>query len=141
MRVAILALSVASAALIAGAHGSLACEAAVHLNYNEPVELEGVLKTGTGHHEAQGDFSYVYLALDMGICVDAPKGGGDDDFGDTGTDNPVDRIQIAGDASQKELPEGKRVKVKGTLFGAHTMWHVEEVLIDAPAVDGQKDGQ
>jgi hypothetical protein len=71
------------------------------------------------------------------VCVDAPKGGGDDDFGNIGTDNPVERIQMAGEASQQELPVGERVKVKGTLFGAHTMWHVEEVLIDASSVDRQ----
>ena len=94
-----------------------------------------LLKSGTGHHEAQGDFSYTYLVLDKGVCVDAPKDGGDDDFGNTGTENPVERIQIAGEASQQALPIGERVKVKGTLFGAHTMWHVEEVLIDAPSVE------
>ena len=44
---------------------------------------------------------------------------------------------MAGEASQQELPVGERVKVKGTLFGAHTMWHVEEVLIDASSVDRQ----
>jgi hypothetical protein len=96
-----------------------------------PVELEGVLKSGTGHHEAQGDFAYVFLALDQGICVDAPK---DDEFAQS-TPEPVTKLQVAGEAGQKELPVGKRVKVKGTLFGAHTMWHVEDVLIDASEVE------
>jgi hypothetical protein len=106
-----------------------------HLQYDEPVELEGLLKSGTGHHEAQGDFDYVYLALDKPLCVDAPAGGGDEDFGNTGTDKPVDRIQLAGDLVGKELPMGKRVTIKGKLFGAHTMWHAEDVLIDATSVD------
>ena len=110
-----------------------ACEAPVHLAYNVPVEVEGVLTAGKGNHEAQGEFSYVYLALDQGVCVDAPA---DDEFAQT-TPRPVTRLQIAGDAAEKELPVGKRVKVKGTLFGGHTMWHAEDVLIDAAAVEAQ----
>jgi hypothetical protein len=121
--------------LAAGASRAGACEAPLHLKYNEPVEIEGVLKSGTGKHEVHGDYAYVFLALDQGICVDPPKGGGDEDFGESGTEKPVDRIQMAGEASQQELPVGKRVLVKGTLFGAHTMWHAEEVLIDASAVE------
>jgi Domain of unknown function (DUF4431) len=121
--------------LAASARGAAACEAAVHLTYNEPVELEGVLTSGTGHHEAQGDFTYVFLALDQGVCVDPPPDGGDEDFGNTGTQTPVSRIQIAGDLSQSELPTGKRVTVTGKLFGAHTMWHAEDVLIDAGSVE------
>ena len=105
------------------------------MRYDEPVEIEGLLQSGTGHHEAQGDFDYVYLALDKPLCVDAPASGGDEDFGNTGTDKPVDRIQVAGDLVGKGLPPGKRVAIKGKLFGAHTMWHVEDVLIDAASVD------
>ena len=40
-------------------------------------------------------------------------------------------MQIAGEASNKKLPVGSQVSVEGTLFPAHTMWHVEQVLIDA----------
>jgi hypothetical protein len=129
--------AVALVAVLLGADASsaAACKADLHLDYNEPVTLEGVLKSGTGHHEVQGDFSYVYLALDKGICVDAPKDGGDADFGDTGTEEPVDRVQMAGEASQTDLPVGKRVTVKGKLFGAHTMWHAEEVLIGATSIE------
>jgi hypothetical protein len=129
------ALAMGAVALTAGSVSAQACNADIHYTYNEPVEIEGVLKSGTGHHEAQGDFTYTYLVLDKGVCVDAPKDGGDDDFGNTGTENPVERIQIGGEASQQVLPIGERVKVKGTLFGAHTVWHVEEVLIDAPSVE------
>lgn len=110
----------------------LACEAATHLTYNQPVELAGTLKAGKGQHEAQGPFDYTYLALDQPVCVDAPKDGADE-FSE-GTEAPIERIQIAGDASSGELPIGKHVTVKGTLFGAHTMWHVEPVLIDAADV-------
>jgi len=131
---ALLALALTGVGLVGVAVAARACEAAVHYTYDEPIEIEGVLKSGTGHHEAQGDFSYNYVALDKGVCVDAPKGGGDDDFGNTGTENPVERIQMAGEASQQELPIGERVKVKGKLYGAHTMWHVEEVLIDAESI-------
>lgn len=109
-----------------------ACEAATHLTYNQPVELEGTLKSGKGQHEAQGPFDYVYLALDKPLCVDAPKDGADE-FAES-TETPVERVQIAGEAGAKELPIGSRVAVKGTLFGAHTMWHVEQVLIDAADV-------
>ncbi len=140
MRVAVhalVALALAAAGIVGGAGASQACDAAVHYAYDEPVEIAGVLKSATGHHEAQGDFTYTYLALDKPACVDAPKDGGDDDFGNTGTENPVERIQMAGEASQQELPVGGRVKVKGSLFGAHTMWHVEEVLIDASSVERQ----
>ena len=42
--------------------------------------------------------------------------------------------EIAGEVAGKDLPLGKRVKVSGTLFGAHTMWHAEGVLIDATDV-------
>lgn len=110
----------------------LACEAATHLTYNQSVELEGTLKSGKGQHEAQGPFTYVYLALDKPLCVDAPKDG-TDEFAE-GTENPVERIQIAGEAGSKELPIGSRATVKGTLFAAHTMWHAEDVLIDASSV-------
>jgi hypothetical protein len=134
---ALLALAMGATVLVAASADARACDADVHHTFNEPVEIEGVLKSATGHHEAQGDFTYTYVVLDKGICVDAPKDGGDDDFGNTGTEKPVERIQIAGEASQQELPIGERVKVKGTLFGAHTMWHVEEVLIDASSVERQ----
>lgn len=136
MRVAVLlaALTAAGVACV-GAGDAHACEAAVHLTYNVPVEIEGVLKSGIGHHDAQGEFFYTYLVLDQPICVDPPTGGGDDDFGNTGTEKPVDRIQVGGEASQRDLPEeGARVIVKGLLFGAHTAWHVEPVLIDAESV-------
>jgi hypothetical protein len=132
---ALITFAMGAAAIAAGSGAVRACNEDVHYTYNAPVEIEGALKSGTGHHEAQGDFAYTHLVLDKGVCVDAPKDGGDDDFGNTGTENPVERIQIAGEASQQALPLGERVKVKGTLFGAHTMWHVEEVLIDASSVE------
>ena len=101
-----------------------ACDADVHYTYNEPVEIEGVLKSGTGHHEAQGDFVYTYLALDKPICVDAPKDGGDDDFGNTAPRSPVDRIQIAGEASQQRCcpADGARVYGEG-----HALWRPHHV--------------
>jgi hypothetical protein len=110
---------------------ALACEAAVHYSYNTPVEIEGTVRSGTGHHEAQGDFSYTYIALDQPVCVDAASG---DEFNET-TEKPIDRIQLAGEASQQDAPEvGSRVAVKGKLFGAHTAWHVEPVLIDGESL-------
>lgn len=124
---------IAVLSLVSARPAAAGCEAPVHLAYNAPIELEGVLTAGKGNHEAQGEFSYVYLALDQGICVDAPAG----DEPAESTPEPVTRVQIAGAAAEKELPIGKRVKVKGTLFGAHTMWHAEDVLIDAAAVEAQ----
>ena len=121
--------------LTLGAGSADACDASKHLRYDEPVELEGLLKSGTGHHDAQGDFEYVFLALDAPLCVDAPAGAGGDDFGNTGTEKPVDHIQVAGDLIGKGLPVGRRVTIKGKLFGAHTMWHAEEVLIDAGSIE------
>jgi len=129
------AAAICGAALVAGSIRVEACQAPVHLTYNEPIELEGVLKSGTGHHEAQGEFSFVYLALEQGICVDAPKGRGNDDLNESGTEQPVDRIQIAGDAIMSELPIGEPVMAKGSLFAAHTMWHVEPVLLDATSIE------
>ena len=74
MRVAVHALLALALAGFAGrAVAARACDAAVHYSYNEPVEIEGVIKSGTGHHEAQGDFFYTYLELDQPVCVDAPK--------------------------------------------------------------------
>jgi hypothetical protein len=134
-------LPAAIAALLAAIFGALsavqaaACEAARHLRYDEPVELEGVIGTGKGHHEAQGDFTYTYLALDEPLCVDAPAGGGDEDFGNTGTDKPVDRIQVVNPDDKFTLEPGARVRLKGKLFGAMTMWHAEEVLIGTEAVE------
>ncbi|KAB2937103.1 MAG: DUF4431 domain-containing protein [Hyphomicrobium sp.] len=114
--------------LLAGSAPAWACEAKAHLKYNAPVELEGTLKSGQGQHEAQGAFTYSYLELDEPVCVD-----GADEFNET-TQNPVARIQIAGEEASKDLPFGKRVTVAGTLFAAHTMWHAEDVLIDASEV-------
>jgi hypothetical protein len=94
-----------------------------------------VLKSGTGHHDAQGDYTYLYLALDEPICVDAPKDAGDDD---DATDAPVDRIQIAGDAIHGAPPLGERMRIKGTLFPAHAMWHADAVLIDATTAEPTK---
>ena len=136
MRAALI-LALASAGLgLAPAPGRAdTCEAPVHYTFNEPVEIEGILKSGTGHHEVQGDFFYSYLVLDQPVCVDAPKEGGDSDFGTTSLEKPTNRIQVGGEASQRDLPaDGERVTVTGTLFGAHTMWHVEPVLIDALSV-------
>jgi hypothetical protein len=110
-----------------------ACEAPTHLAYDTPVELEGTLKTGKGMHDAQGEFSYSYVELDAPVCVDAQPA---DEF-NTGTEQPIGRIQLAGETASKDLPIGKKVVVKGTLFGQHTMWHVEPVLIDAESVDSK----
>lgn len=120
--------------VLLGASPSFACEATVRLGYSALVTLEGTVKEGKGQHDAQGEFTYAYLALDAPVCVDAPPEG--DEF-NTSTDKPIDRIQVAGDALAKDLPIGKHVVIEGTLFGAHTMWHVEPVLIDAVAVEAR----
>jgi hypothetical protein len=117
--------------LLLSAIPALACEAATKLIYNKPVEIHGTLKEGKGQHESQGAFAYTYVVLDQPVCV-APEIAGDE-FNEP-TDKPVDRIQIAGESAGKDLPLGRHVKVSGTLFGAHTMWHVEGVLIDASDV-------
>lgn len=117
-------------ALLAAPLPTFACEAATHLAYNAPAKLEGTLKSGKGQHDAQGEFSYSYVQLDAPVCVDADGG---DEFNVT-TQDPVDRIQLAGEATPKDLPVDGRVVVEGTLFGAHTMWHVEDVLIDVTSV-------
>jgi hypothetical protein len=117
--------------LLLSAAPALACEAATNLVYNKPVEIRGTLKAGKGQHEAQGAFAYSYVVLDQPVCVASETEA--DEFNEP-TDKPIDRIQIAGEAAGKDLPLGKRVKVSGTLFGAHTMWHAENVLIDATDV-------
>ena len=71
------------------------------------------------------------VALDQPVCVASETEG--DEFNEP-TEKPIARIQLAGEAAGKDLPLGKHVKVSGTLFGAHTMWHVEDVLIDAADV-------
>jgi hypothetical protein len=114
--------------LLIGASPVLACDAPTKLIYNKPVEISGTLKEGKGQHDAQGEFDYTYVALDAPVCVASETEG--DEFNEP-TEKPIDRIQIAGEEAGKDLPLGKRVKVSGTLFGAHTMWHVEPVLIDA----------
>jgi hypothetical protein len=130
---AILAVPSVIALLAAAVPGALACEADTRLAYNAPARIEGTLKEGSGQHEAQGAFKYSYVQLDKPVCVDAAGG---DEFNVT-TAEPVDRFQVAGDAAAKDLPVGARVAVEGTLFGAHTMWHVEDVLIDAASLAQQ----
>lgn len=117
-----------------GASPSFACEAPTRLSYSAPAKLEGTLKEGKGQHDAQGEFTYVYLALDTPVCVDAPPEG--DEF-NTPTAEPLERVQIAGEAIAKDMPMGKHVVVEGTLFGAHTMWHAEPVLIDAADIEAK----
>ena len=124
-------LRAAAICLLLSAAPALACEAATNFIYNKPVEIRGTLKEGKGQHEAQGAFAYTYVALDQPVCVASATE--DDEFNEP-TDKPVDRIQLAGETAGKDLPLGKRVKVSGTLFGAHTMWHAEDVLIDASDV-------
>jgi hypothetical protein len=68
------------------------------------------------------------------VCVDATEATSGDEDGQVSTPSPIDRVQIAGEAGTKALPIGKRVSVEGTLFPAHTMWHAENVLIDAADV-------
>ena len=124
-------LSTAAIFLLLSAAPALACAAATNLVYNQPVEIRGTLKASKGQHEAQGEFAYTYVALDQPVCVASETAG--DEFNEP-TDKPIDRIQLAGEAAGKDLPLGKHVKVSGTLFGAHTMWHAEDVLIDASDV-------
>jgi hypothetical protein len=124
-------LCAACVCLLLSAIPALACEAATKLIYNKPVEIRGTLKEGKGQHDAQGAFAYSYVALDQPVCVASETAG--DEFNEP-TDKPIDRIQLAGETAGKDLPLGKRVKVSGTLFGAHTMWHAEDVLIDASDV-------
>jgi hypothetical protein len=89
-----------------------------------------LLKIGTGQHEAQGAFQYTYVELDQPVCVDAD---GSNEF-EQATGTPVKRVQLAGEELGKDLPLDKSVTVAGTLFSAHTMWHAEDVLIDASEV-------
>jgi len=56
-----------------------------------------------------------------------------DEFNET-TEKPINGIQLAGEASQQDPPEvGSRIAVKGKLFGTHTAWHVEPVLMVTPS--------
>ncbi len=121
-------------AAVAGAPPAIACEGDERIMFDTPVKLEGVLKTGQGKHDVQGAFDYVYLELAGPVCVDAPKPAADEEFAPESLAEPVTRVQIAGEAVGTDLPIGSRVEVDGTLFAAHTMWHVEDVLIDAGEV-------
>lgn len=121
-------------AFLAWIPAAAACEAGVHLMFDKPASLEGVVQLGTSEHEAQGRMTYIYLALDKPVCVDAPAAPTSDDDAPQSTEKPVSRVQIAGSARDEDLPVGKHVTIEGTLFAAHTMWHVEDVLIDAADV-------
>lgn len=131
MRPAVLALA---ALVLAGSEAS-ACEAARHLKFNVPVTLEGVVGAGTGRHEAEGPYSYTYLELPEGICVDGEDNDPDDAIDESGTKTPVDRIQLGGKANSGTLTPGARVRAHGTLFPAHTQWHAEAVLLDASRIE------
>jgi hypothetical protein len=111
-----------------------ACEGHPRLEFDKPTALTGVLQSGKGNHDAQGPFNYVYIALDAPVCIDAPQPAPGDDDAVQSVAAPVTRIQLAGEAVGTTLPMGKPVSVEGTLFAAHTMWHVEDVLIDAADV-------
>lgn len=124
-------LMIGAVILSRAASGAIACEASVHYAFGQPIDIEGVLKSKTGQHDAQGPFKVIYLELDEAVCVDP----GEDA---AGTENPVQRIQIAGDALKPKMPVGSRVKAKGNLFPAHTQWHVEPVLIDATLIEPEK---
>ncbi|HEY8248388.1 MAG TPA: hypothetical protein VIG38_14030 [Hyphomicrobium sp.] len=124
----------ACAALVIGAVPASACEGDTRVTVNRPATLQGTLKTGKGEHDAQGPFEYVYLALDKPVCVDAPPATPGDEDAPQSIEAPVDKVQIAGQAINKKLPIGSRVSVEGTRFSAHTMWHVEPVLIDTADV-------
>jgi hypothetical protein len=116
---------------------SFACEGDTRVVFDQAATLEGTLKAGKGEHEAQGPFAYVYLELEKPVCVDAPPAAAGDEDAAQSIGEPVGRVQIAGEASNQQLPIGKRVSVEGTLFPAHTMWHVEQVLIDAAGVEAK----
>jgi hypothetical protein len=118
-----------------GAPPSFACEGDARVMFNEAVTLQGSLKAAKGEHEAQGPFEYVYLELEKPVCVDAPPAAAGGEDAPQSVGEPVTRVQVAGEASNQQLPIGKHVSVEGTLFSAHTMWHVEQVLIDAPSVE------
>jgi hypothetical protein len=118
-------------AAVTGARPAYACDGDNRIMFDTPVKLEGVLKSGQGKHDVQGAFDYVYLELAVPLCVDAPKPPADEEFAPESLAEPVTRVQIAGEAAGTDLPIGSRVQVDGTLFAAHTMWHVEDVLIDA----------
>ena len=120
-----------------GASPSFACEGERRVVFNEAATLQGTLKDGKGEHEAQGPFAYVYLELEKPVCVDAPPAAPGDEDAPQSIAEPVTRVQIAGEASTQQLPIGKHVSVEGTLFPAHTMWHVEQVLIDAAGVEAR----
>jgi hypothetical protein len=121
-------------AAVASPLAAWACEGHARLAFDKPTALNGVLQSGKGNHEAQGPFNYVYIALDAPVCIDAPQPAPGDDDAVESVAAPVTRIQLAGEAVGTMLPMGKPVSVEGTLFAAHTMWHVEDVLIDAADV-------
>jgi hypothetical protein len=123
------------AILACGVPAALACEGQARIAFDKPAVLEGVLKSGKGTHEAQGEFSYVYVELDKPVCVDAPPAAeANNEDAVQSIEAPVTRVQLAGEAVGTDLPIGKHVAVEGTLFAAHTMWHAEEALIDASEV-------
>ena len=125
---------IALALLVAGALPAVACEADRRVMFDKPATLQGTLAAGKGQHDAQGAFDYVYLVLEAPVCVDAAAAPAGEEDAPQSIAEPVTRVQIAGEASNKELPVGSQVSVEGTLFPAHTMWHVEQVLIDAADV-------
>jgi hypothetical protein len=113
---------------------AVACDGHPRVRFDNQATLEGVLASGKGRHDAQGPFTYIYIMLDKAVCVDAaPAGHGDEDAAQNIAD-PVTRVQIAGETVGRHLPVGKHVTVDGTLFAAHTMWHAEDVLIDAAEI-------
>ncbi len=52
----------------------------------------------------------------------------------------IHRVQLAGDFKGKPIKQlmGKRVTVKGTLFGAMTYYHIAPILVDLQALEAAK---
>ena len=117
---------------------TFACESEERVQLDAPAKLSGVLKEGKGEHEAQGAFRYIYLELDAPLCVEIPAD--ETEERPQSEENLVSRVQIAGESVNGDLPVGSHVSIEGTLYGAHTMWHAEDVLIDADEVTSATSG-
>ena len=93
-----------------------------------PVDLEGVLTTGTRGHPNGSSFTFFALALTQPRCV---RG-----FAET---EHVSEVQLTSTAAADDAKGfkpfvGKRVHIVGTAFPEHTAWHTRPVIVDVANV-------
>lgn len=103
------------------------------LSADRPAALEGRLISGRFKDAAGRPESAFILHLSSPVCLE-----GSDEF-DKVADARTVHVFSANDAISRQLrgSVGKRVRVRGTPFGAHTAHHHAPIVMDVSAIAGR----